>query len=123
MSSSGSFGPDLALDGDEGIGAEELLLDERDARDAGLPERGQDLRGDLLLGRGQDLAALGVGDVVGRRSADQAVPDLPVELAVLDDDPEGPVEKLEDLLVGCRSRGPGGRRWPGTSSCGRGGPR
>ena len=101
----GFVGPDLALDPDEGIGAEELLLEERDARDAGLLEGGQDVPGDLLLAGGQDLAALGVGDVFGRGLAGQAVGDLPVELPVLDDDLEDLMEELEDLLVTAEAEG------------------
>jgi hypothetical protein len=102
----GLVDPDLALDPDQAVGAEELLLQERDPRDAGGLERGQDLGGDLLLGRRQDLAALGVGDVVGRGLPDQAVRDFPEQLPLLDDDLVEPVEELQDILVRAEAQGP-----------------
>ena len=43
---------DLALDPGQGRRRPEVFLDQRDARDAGLLEGGQDVRGDSLLGRG-----------------------------------------------------------------------
>ena len=64
------------------------------------------LRSDLLPGRDQNLLRLGVGDVLGRGPADEAVADLPGELAVLGNDLGHLVEEPEDVLVGPEAQGP-----------------
>ncbi len=97
---------DLALDADHGIGALEVLLGQGDPGDPGLLQGLDGLRSDLLPGRDQDLLRLGVGDVLGRRPADEAVPDLPGELSVLGDDLDHLVEEPQDVLVGPEAQGP-----------------
>ena len=97
---------DLAFDDAQGIGALELLLDERHPGDALVLELPDDLRRELLLGCDDDLLGRGGGDVVGRCLARQVVRELPKELPILRNDPVNPMEQLDDLLVGPEPEGP-----------------